>query len=94
MWSDSSATMTARNEMPFKAKHTAMPNAVSAAPAISGPITRARLNWIELRAIAFGRCSLSTRDGTSDWCAGPPKACAMPVMTESVRMCQMWTMSQ
>ena len=67
MRSESSATMTARNETPLSPKQIAMPNAVSAAPAMSGPTTRARLNWIELRAIAFGRCCLSMSEGTNDW---------------------------
>ena len=66
MVSDSSATMTTRNERPFSPKHSAVPKAASAAPASSGPNTRARLNWIELSAIAFGRSFFSTSDGISD----------------------------
>ena len=57
MCSDISATMTTTNERPFSPKQAAVPKN-SAAPASSGPNTRARLNWIELSAIAFGRCFL------------------------------------
>ena len=60
------AAITKRNDTPFRPKHATMPNAVSAAPATSGPITRARLNWIELSAIALGRCSFGISDGISD----------------------------
>ena len=69
MWrtrSERSAAITARNETPLSPKQIAIPNTVSAAPAMSGPTTRARLNWIELSAIAFGRCFLSISEGTSD----------------------------
>ena len=58
--------MTTRNETPFSAKHSAVPKAASVAPASSGPNTRARLNWIEFSAIAFGRSFFSTSVGTSD----------------------------
>ena len=60
------AAITNRNETPFSPKHATMPNAVSAAPAMSGPMIRARLNWIEFSATALGRCSLLTSDGMSD----------------------------
>jgi hypothetical protein len=43
-----------------------MPNDASATPATIGPITRARLNWIEFSATAFGRCSLPTSVGIND----------------------------
>ena len=33
-------------------------------------MTRARLNWIELSAMAFGRSSFLTSDGISDWYSG------------------------
>ncbi len=79
--------------MPFIPKHITMPKAASAAPATMGPMMRARLNWMELSAMALGRCSLFTSVGTSVWYAGPPKACAQPVMNESVRMCQTWMAS-
>ena len=52
---DSSAKMTTRNDSPFRPKQAALPQAASVAPASSGPNTRARLNWIEFSAIAFGR---------------------------------------
>ena len=64
---ESSATITTRNDRPFRPKHTAPPHAASVAPASSGPNTRARLNWIELSAIAFGRSFFSTSDGISAW---------------------------
>ena len=60
------AAITNRNEMPFSPKHATMPKVASATPATIGPITRARLNWIELSATAFGRCSLPTSVGISD----------------------------
>ena len=90
MRSERIAAITARNDRPFNPKHAAMPKAPSATPASSGPITRARLNWIELNAIAFGTSSLLTSDGISDWCAGPPNAWARPVITDSVSTCQIW----
>ena len=65
--SASSDAMTARNDRPFTVKQKTLPYDASAAAASSGPITRARLNWTELRAIAFGRSFRSTSDGTSDW---------------------------
>ena len=52
--------------MPFSVKQDTMPKRCSAAPASSGPITRAMLNWIELSATALGRCSVLTSDGISD----------------------------
>ena len=61
-----SEAMTTRNEMPFSEKHDTIPNRWSATPARSGPMTRARLNWIELSAIAFGRWSVLTSEGMSD----------------------------
>ena len=48
---------------------------------------RATLNWIEFNAIALVRSCLPTSDGISDWYAGPPNACAVPVIKESSRMC-------
>ena len=58
--------MTNRNEMPFMPKHITMPKVARATPATTGPMMRARLNWMELRAMALGRCSLPTSVGTSD----------------------------
>ncbi len=58
--------MTKRNDRPFSPKHATMPKVVRAAPAMSGPMMRDRLNWIELSAIAFGRFSLLTSCGMSD----------------------------
>ena len=64
---DSSATMTTRNDRPLRPKQAALPQAASVAPASSGPNTRARLNWIEFSAIAFGRSFFCTSDGISAW---------------------------
>ena len=60
-----SVTITAMKEMPLNAKHHAAPSVTSAIPPMVGPITRARLNWMEFREIAFWRCSLGTSEGTS-----------------------------
>src|SRR4051812_20981671 len=99
-FNDISAQITTRNERALRAKQAAMawgslkphfPNAAIVTPNASGPRTRATLNWIELSATAFGRSFFSTSDGMSDWYAGPPNACATPVMNDSSRMCQIWT---
>ena len=66
--SETIATMTARNDSPFSVKQKTVPSVASATPASSGPMTRARLNWIEFSAMAFGRSSfVRTSDGMSDW---------------------------
>ena len=88
--------MTARNDSALMAKQIA--SAVMSAtsqrfstarvpPARSGPSMRATLNWIEFNAIALVRSCLPTSEGISDWYAGPPNACAVPVIKESSRMC-------
>ena len=63
-----------------------MPSPTMTIPPMAGPIICARLNWIELRATALGRCGRGTRDGTSDWKAGPPNAWARPDRNDSARM--------
>jgi hypothetical protein len=78
-----------RNEIPLSEKHQTIPNAASVTPASQGPTTRARLNWMELSATAFGRSRFSTKVGTSACDAGAPNACADPVIKESTRICQM-----
>src|SRR5574341_975452 len=85
---------TATNESPFNPKHQEAPSFVNARPPSTGPITRARLNWIELSAIALGRSSGLTREGISAWLAGPPNAFAKPAAKERVRMCQTFTASK
>ncbi len=55
--------ITATNERPLSPKHQAAPSPVSARPPSIGPITRARLNWMEFSAMALGRSSFSTSDG-------------------------------
>ena len=71
-----SVMITATKEIPLKAKHHAAPSLTSAIPPSAGPITRARLNWMELSEIAFWRCSFGTSEGTSAEYDGPPKDCA------------------
>ena len=54
-----------------------MPGPAIRRPPSAGPSTDAIWNIIELRLIAFARCSRGTRVGISDWRAGPsnePKA--------------------
>ena len=101
MCSDVNERMTARNESALRAKQmasavmSATPHRFSTAsvpPASSGPSMRATLNWIELSAMALVRSCLPTSEGISDWYAGPPNACAVPVMNDSSRMCQTWTL--
>ena len=41
---------------------------------------------MELRATAFGSVLRGTSAGMRDWNAGPPNACASPVVNESTRM--------
>ena len=64
--SDSNATMTTKNDRPLMMKQAAVPRVASVTPARSGPMTLARLNWIEFRAMALGRLSLGTSEGMSD----------------------------
>ncbi len=92
--SDISEAMTTRNDRPFSAKHAADPSAASATPASRGPMMRARLNWMEFSAMALGISSRRTSIGRSDWYAGLPKACAVPVMHDSARISQMRTTSK
>ena len=75
MCSDINATMTTRNESALRLKQALRAvisgtsqrlNAASVAPASSGPIIRATLNWIELSAMALVRSCLPTSDGISD----------------------------
>ena len=47
-------------------KQAASPTEATAMPASAGPITRDRLNWIELSAMALGRSFFGTSDGTND----------------------------
>jgi hypothetical protein len=91
-WSDISDRMTARNDSALIAKQmayavmSATPQRFSIAsvpPARTGPIIRATLNWIEFNAIALVKSCLPTSDGISDWYAGPPNACAVPVKESS-----------
>ncbi len=65
--SDISATITTRNETPLRVKHPIVPSVAIVTPASSGPKTRARLNWIELSAMAFGRSFLLMSDGIIAW---------------------------
>src|SRR5579864_3157831 len=89
-WSIINAMITTTNDNPLREKQEVMPNIASAPPASSGPTTRARLNWIELSAIALGRSFFSTNVGTKAWDAGPPKAWAEPVINDSTIIGQTW----
>src|SRR5262245_62808528 len=60
---EDSEEITARNETPFNRKHAAAPKPENASPATIGPIMRAKLNWIEFSAIAFGMSFFSTSIG-------------------------------
>jgi len=53
-WIMNSEMMTAMKERPFREKHQVAPTTVYATPPMIGPRMRARLNWIEFMAIAFG----------------------------------------
>src|ERR1035437_2087963 len=75
-------TITATNEIPFNPKHQSAPSFASATPPSTGPMIRARLNWIEFSAMALGRSSFGTSDGISAEYAGPPKLCAMPTVND------------
>src|SRR5262249_25343043 len=85
MYSD---IITAIKLIPFNPKHQVAPSVFRAMPPITGPIIRAKLNWIEFRAIAFGRSSGSTSVGTNAEEAGPPKDCAVPVTNDSINIGQ------
>ena len=65
--SDISATITIRNDTPLSPKQPTAPSVAMVTPAKSGPKTRARLNWIELSAMALGRSFLWMSDGISAW---------------------------
>ena len=80
--------MTKMNDIPFSAKHHVAFSLVRAIPPSTGPITRARLNWMEFSAMALGKSSFSTNIGTRAEYAGPPNDCAVPTINERVRMCQ------
>src|ERR1041385_6560435 len=75
--------ITTPKHKPLREKKENISNKDSAPPARSGPTTRARLNWMELRAMAFGRSFFSTSVGTKAWDAGPPKAWAEPVINDN-----------
>src|SRR5579872_2389421 len=64
--SDMSVMMTTTYDNPLSEKQAADPHAFNTNAANTGPITRARLNCMVFRAIALGRCSLFTSDGTRD----------------------------
>src|SRR5262245_16426749 len=85
-----SEVITATKLTPFNPKHQVAPRVFRAMPPITGPIIRAKLNWIEFSAIAFGRSSGSTSVGTTAEYAGPPKDCAVPVTNDSIRIGQTW----
>jgi hypothetical protein len=53
------------NDTPLRLKHHAAPKFVSAIPPSAGPMTRAKLNWIEFSAIAFDKSFGATSVGMS-----------------------------
>jgi hypothetical protein len=57
-------------------------------PASDGPMMRLKLNWAELSAMAFIRSSLPTRSVMNDCQAGPLKAIATPISSDSASRCQ------
>ena len=69
----------ATNDSAFRRKQPVSPAPAIANPASIGPITRERLNCIELSAIAFVRSSRPTRFRKSDWCEGVVNALATPL---------------
>ena len=56
------------------------------APASSGPNTRARLNWIEFSAIAFGRSFFCDQRGDQRLIGRSAEGLASPATNESSRM--------
>ena len=58
-----------------------VPTPAMRTPAIAGPIIRAALNDVELRATALGTFSSTTRSETNVWRAGASKAVTHPSRT-------------
>src|SRR3989442_1826832 len=73
-----SGTITATKDSALMANTSPGPEAMISAPAMAGPITRARLNWAEFQAMAFTRASGGTSDGTTAIHVGLLKARASP----------------
>ena len=55
----------AKKDRPLRPKHQALPSLTKAMPPKVGPMMVARLNWMELSAMALGMSSLRTRVGIS-----------------------------
>ena len=72
------ATSTARNDPALMPNTTPAPADTMSAPPRAGPITLARLNWAELRAMAFTMASGGTSDGMNACQVGPFRAKARP----------------
>ena len=53
VWIRYNVMITPTKEIPLKVKFQAAPSLTSAMPPSAGPITRARLNWMELSEMAF-----------------------------------------
>ena len=64
-WHVAELIHSAKKEIPFNVKHQAAPITASIIPAIAGPMTRALLNIIEFKAMAFGRSFFPTISGTN-----------------------------
>ena len=59
-------------------------------PATAGPMAVARLNMVELRAMALLKSSRSTSSITKAWRAGASNALAMPRAKASTTICHGW----
>ena len=76
------AATSTRKLAAFNAKPQAAPKYASAAPPTAGPITRDRLNWSELSAMALGTSASPTSAGSNDVPAGINIACTTPLAPE------------
>jgi hypothetical protein len=88
--------MTARNDRPLKKKHQPSPTVASSSPPSAGPMMRAPLNIIELRAMALVRSSRPTISTVKAWRAGASKALTKPSPTASRMTCQtcVWLLNE
>ncbi len=68
-----------------------MPSVATMTPPIAPPTSRATLNWMLFRAIAFPTRSRPTISGTSACWAGFPKALVIPSANARTPTSQYWT---
>ena len=83
---------TAPNDTAFSAKHTPSPTIAISAPASDGPITRARLNIIELSAMAWRKSSRPTMSSVIAWRDGMSNALMRPRPNASTMISHTCTM--